>query len=262
MTPYWREEGDGPGVVCLHANAGNSNQWRALIELLAPRFHVLAPDSYGAGKSPPWPTDRTVMLRDEAALLEPVFARAGEPFAFVGHSYGAAIALIAALMHPGRVRAMALYEPTLFSVLEAQSPTTNETAGIRAAVSAAAAALKDGDTARAAEHFIDYWMGPGAWRAMPESRKPAVAASMLNVLGWGHALMHEPTPLHAFASLNVPVLYMVGKQSPASSRGVARLLTATLPQAEVLEFDGLGHMGPVTHPQVVNAAILDFLQRA
>jgi len=256
-VPYFREAGSGPGVVCLHSNASTSNQWRALMESLAPKYHMLAPDSYGAGKSPSWPTDRTVMLRDEAAFLEPVFVLAGEPFAFVGHSYGAAIALISALQQPRRVRAMALYEPTLFSVLDAQSP--HETAGIRATVAAAAAALDEGDTARAAEHFIDYWMWPGAWAAMPESRKPAVAASMVNVLGWGNALMNEPTPLQAFALLDIPVLYMVGKQSPVSSRGVARLLTRTLPRVEVLEFDDLGHMGPVTHPDMVNEAILRFL---
>jgi pimeloyl-ACP methyl ester carboxylesterase len=38
----------------------------------------------------------------------------------VGHSYGAAVALIAALATPGRVRAMALYEPTLFALLDAE----------------------------------------------------------------------------------------------------------------------------------------------
>ena len=49
--PFFREAGSGPGVVCLHANASTSGQWRALMDLLAPRFHVLAADSLGAGKS-------------------------------------------------------------------------------------------------------------------------------------------------------------------------------------------------------------------
>jgi pimeloyl-ACP methyl ester carboxylesterase len=30
---------------------------------------------------------------------------------------------------------------------------------------------------------------------------------------------------------------------------------------EVVEFEGLGHMGPVTHPEVVNEAISEFLER-
>ncbi|WP_429444181.1 alpha/beta fold hydrolase [Paraburkholderia sp. 40] len=53
--PYFREAGVGPAVVCLHSNASTSGQWRALIDrLLAPQFHLFAPDSYGAGKSPQW----------------------------------------------------------------------------------------------------------------------------------------------------------------------------------------------------------------
>lgn len=94
-TPHFREAGTGPGVVCIHSNASSSSQWRELMVSLAKDFHVLAADSFGAGKSPPWP-DHTVSLSDEVALLEPVFARAGDPFALVGHSYGAAVALVAA----------------------------------------------------------------------------------------------------------------------------------------------------------------------
>ena len=34
-----------------------------------------------------------------------------------------------------------------------------------------------------------------------------------------------------------------------------------LPQVEVVEFEKLGHMGPVTHPDVVNETIGQFLER-
>ena len=255
LTSFFREAGSGPGVVCLHANASSSSQWRTLMESLAPRFHVLAADGYGAGKSPPWPTDRTVALRDEAALLKPVFARAGVPFALVGHSYGAAVALIAALTAPQRTRALVLYEPTLFALIDAECAPPNDADGIRDTVAQAAAALD------AARYFIDFWMGAGAWDRMPEQRQGPIAASIANVRGWAHALLGEPTPLQAFAELQVPVLYMVGTASPAASRGVARLLTRVLPQVEVIEFEGLGHMGPVTHPEIVNDAIVSFLER-
>ena len=260
-TPFFREVGAGPGVVCLHANASTSSQWRALMERLAPKFRVLAPDSYGAGRSPAWATDRPISLRDEATLLEPVFARAGEPFALVAHSYGAAVALIAALAQPHRLRALALYEPTLFALLDAEAPPPNEADGIRTTAARAAIALDAGNPAGAAECFIDFWMGTGSWARMPEARKGPIAGSIVNVRGWAGALFGEPTPLEAFASLDVPVLYMVGKDSPASSLGVARLLTSTLPRVEVIEFEGLGHMGPVTHPDVVNEAISRFLER-
>ncbi len=262
VEPFFREAGTGPGVVCTHANASTSGQWRDLMELLAPRFRVLAPDSYGSGKSPEWSSDRVISLRDEADLIEPVLAGAGAPLALVGHSYGAAVALIAALANPGNVRAMALYEPTLFALIDAEAPPPNEADGIRSAVADAGAVLDAGNPNAAAGRFIDYWMGEGSWERTPEQRKALIAASVRNVRRWGHALFTEPTPLAAFRSLDIPVLYMVGKRSTASARGVARLLMNALPRVEVVEFEELGHMGPVTHPDLVNDVIARFLERA
>jgi len=231
------------------------------MDRLAPKFHVLAPDSYGAGKSPDWPSDRTIRLRDEVALIEPILARAGSPVALVGHSYGAAVALIAALADPGRVRAMVLYEPALFALLDAEAPPPNEADGIRDAVAEAGLALEAGNRDGAAERFIDYWMGRGAWKQTPEQRKPPIVASVVNVRRWAHALFTEPTPLEAFRSLDIPVLYPVGKRSTASARGVARLLTTALPRVELIELDDLGHMGPITHPDLINDVIARYLER-
>lgn len=260
-TPFIREAGSGPAVVCLHSNASSSSQWRGLMETLVPRFRVLAPDGYGAGKSADWASDRTISLDDEADFIEPVLGSVGEPFFLVGHSYGAAIALKAALKEPRRVRAMVLYEPTLFSLIDAESPPPNAADGIRQAVQAAGRALDDGHPSRAAKHFIDYWSGASSWDNTPESRQALTKASIVNVRRWGHALFTEPTALQRFGDLDIPVLYMVGKASPPSALGVARLLTAVLPQVELMAFDGLGHMGPVTHPKLVNEAIADFLDR-
>jgi pimeloyl-ACP methyl ester carboxylesterase len=261
-APFYREAGSGPGVVCLHANSSSSSQWRALTELLAPSFHVLVPDAYGSGKSPPWPDDRPLRLHDEVELLEPVFAKAGDPHVLVAHSYGGAVALVAAVSRPERVRALALYEPVLFALLDAESPPPNAADGLRFAVADAVAALQGHDPAGAARRFIDYWMGSGAWDRMPDARKAPILASISNIGRWGDALFSEPTPLEAFSRLDIPVLFMTGRASPPSSLGVARLLTGVLPRAEVLSFDGLGHMGPVTHPEVVNDAVRAFLERA
>ncbi|HZM36226.1 MAG TPA: alpha/beta hydrolase [Burkholderiales bacterium] len=261
MAASFREAGAGPSVVCLHSNASSSAQWRGLMDLLAPRFHVLAADSYGAGKSPAWPTDRKVTLRDEVELLEPVFARAGEAFSLVGHSYGGALALVSALAHRDRVRALALYEPTLFALVERESPAPNEVDGIRNTVAAAVAALEKGDAMHAARCFIDFWMEPGAFDRMPERNQAAIAEAGRNIQAWKDCLFGEPTPLSAFAGLDVPVLLMVGAKSPLSSRAVARRLARVLPRIEVADMEGLGHMAPVSDPEPVNRRIHDFLAR-
>lgn len=258
---FFREAGQGPGVVCLHSNASSSSQWRGLMEMLAPKFHVIAADQYGAGKSPAWTGAGLATLSDEVELLDPVLAHAGNPFTLVGHSYGAAVALIAALRNPKRVKAMVLYEPTLFALIDAESPQPNDADGICAAVARSVAALDGGDEGAAAGHFIDYWMGAESWSRTPEARKPPITASIRNIRSWSHALLREPTPLAAFAALDMPVLYMTGAKSPASSRGVARILSRVLPRVELVELDGVGHMAPVTHPDLVNGFIVRFLDR-
>lgn len=245
------ETGEGPGVVCLHANASGPAQWRDLTARLAPRHRVLAPEAPG----------RASALRDEAARLQPVFARAGDPFVLVGHSYGGALALVAALQLRGRVRALVLYEPTLFALVDAACAPPNEADGIRAVVAHSAAALAAGRRDRAAEAFIDYWSGAGAWQAMPAPRRAAVESAIVNAPCWAEALFGEPTPLAAFGALAMPVLLMTGRDSPPSARAVARLLATTLPNVEVRAFEGAGHMGPLTHAAPVNDAIEDFLHR-
>jgi pimeloyl-ACP methyl ester carboxylesterase len=105
-------------------------------------------------------------------------------------------------------------------------------------------------------------MGSGTWANTPEKRRQPIADSIINVRRWGHALFTERTPLDAFRRLDVPVLYLVGKRSTAAARGVASILMSALPKVRLVEFDELGHMGPITHPEVVNAEIKRFLERA
>ena len=260
--PFYRETGSGPAVVCIHANASTSTQWRGLMELLAPTHRVIAPDNYGAGKSPDWHSSTHIALQDEVDFLEPVLALSDEPFTLIGHSYGGAVALRAALANPKRVRALVLYEPTLFAVIDPASMSARERAKIQSVVDHAGLAVERGDTHAAAQFFLDYWMGDGAWQRTPDDRKGPIAASMVNVRRWGHALTTDDASLAAFRSLDMPVLYMVGGHSPASAHAVADHLIQVLPNARIHEFPVLGHMGPVTHPDAVNDVIVRFVHGA
>ena len=180
--PFVRQAGAGPTVVCLHSNASSSTQWRGLMDLLSPAWTVAAPDSYGSGKSPDWPSAHTITLDDEVRLVQHLVQGAPDRPVLVGHSYGGAVALMAALRHPHKVRALVLYEPTLFALEEAQVPAPNGVDGIRHAVARAAQALDDGDADAAAGHFIDFWMGPGSWAATPAERKTLLAGKVEDMI--------------------------------------------------------------------------------
>jgi len=83
----------------------------------------------------------------------------------------------------------------------------------------------------------------------------------MNVRRWAHALFTEPTPLTAFCSLNIPVLYMVGKRSTPSVKGVARLLTAALRELKSWSSRILAIWVQLPHPDLVNDVIARFLER-
>jgi pimeloyl-ACP methyl ester carboxylesterase len=231
------------------------------MERLAGRFRSLAVDLYGYGQSPPWPGERPLALADEVGLIEPVLAMAGERFHLIGHSYGGAVALKAALADPSRLRSLVLCEPVLFSALVDEDPRQPAAREIVAVRDDTVAAVDRGDLDAAGARFVDYWMGAGAWAAMPPPRRQAVAGAMHKVKAEWHAAFTEPTPLAAFAALDVPTLCIVGAASPASSRGVARLLAKALPSVAIVDIDGVGHMAPLTHADRVNAVIASYLER-
>ncbi len=54
---------------------------------------------------------------------------------------------------------------------------------------------------------------------------------------------------------------MLGKDSPLPARAVADVLVPVLPHVQVIAFEGIGHMGPITHAAQINAAIVDFVTR-
>ena len=259
--PFFREQGTGAGVVCLHSNASSSGQWRTLTDLLSNRFTVIAVDGYGAGKSPQWPVGPALRLEDEVRLLDPALQRAGDRFHLVGHSYGAAVAVKTALMQPQRVRSLVLYEPTLFHLVAGADPLVSPAQGIWRAATDAAAAVDHGDLDAAAERFIDFWMGAGSWQGTPAVRQAGIAGATANVRTWRDTLFNETFAPSALATLDLPVLLLTGERSPESSLSVARILEGLLPKVTVVALEGIGHMGPITHPEVVNRRIADFLDR-
>jgi pimeloyl-ACP methyl ester carboxylesterase len=256
------EKGSGPPVVLLHSTGASSAQWRALVERLSARFHVLAPDLYGYGATTGWRGRGVFALAHEAALVGALFERLGEPVHLVGHSYGGAVALHICRTRGELLRSLTLYEPVAFHLL--RDGDENDEAALREITQVASfvgGALASGDYAAGAEHFVDYWSGPGAWAAVPADKQDALAARLGKVALDFQATIHEAASLGDFEHIALPTLLMRGDGSPAPTQRICRHLARVLPHASFKTVPGAGHMGPLTHRDEVNDLVVDHLNR-
>lgn len=248
--------------VLLHSSMSSRSQWHALAARQDTALRCIALDLLGYGKAP-FPdagAQQGFSLEHEvAAVLAALDSElaAGEPFHLVGHSYGGATALRLArrLADSGRILSLTLFEPVAFHLLRADDPARLDIAKVIARIDAAATPRD------AAQVFIDYWNGAGAFDALPPAMQERFTAQIAKVRLDFVALLGEPTTLADVATLDIPTLVLFGQHGPMSTRTVAEELAAALPRAAIRRTPG-GHMAPITHAEDVNRAIVAFLGAA
>ena len=106
----WGERG-APAVVCLHGVTNQGGHFARLAERLQERFHVVALDLRGHGRStwePPWHLEQHVA--DVAAAAA---ERGIERAAWLGHSFGGRIAHELAAARPELVERLLLLDPAI-----------------------------------------------------------------------------------------------------------------------------------------------------
>jgi pimeloyl-ACP methyl ester carboxylesterase len=247
-----------PTALCLHCSTGSSRQWTSLAAALDDTHQVVAPDLLGYGENLPWSDGRQLTLDEEVSRLLPFLEHADAPVDVVGHSFGGAVAVKLALTHPQWVRSLCVYEPVLLGLLRQDERGAAALSEILETSALFRGCLDRGADADAAALFIDFWSGPGTWRQMPEGRRDSVRTRIGKVRADFEALLSDDMTLSALAELDIPVLCLSGKRSPAATRRVTELLDATLPNVRSRCFDNAGHMGPITEPHEVNASIAAF----
>jgi pimeloyl-ACP methyl ester carboxylesterase len=244
-------------IVLLHSSGSSPRQWSGLAERLDRRHRVEAPPLVGHDGHPGWRGQRPSLEREVDSLCQAI-SPAG-PVHLVGHSYGAAVAIKAALSGRLDVRSLAVYEPPLFAFLEDRALRYENAESPVEVGHAICEALAIGRGDEAARTYVDYWSGRGTHASLPPDRRARLAERMDVVAACFHALFNDTTRPRDLHRLAIPCLVMSGDESPRPAQDLAEIVVANLAGGRHHRFAGLGHMAPVTHAQRVNPVIEEFL---
>jgi pimeloyl-ACP methyl ester carboxylesterase len=261
LTVDYIEQGRGEPVVLLHSSVSGNRQWRALIDALADRYRVLAVNLFGYGETTAWPGNTSQSLYAQASLVLALPGIGERPIHLVGHSFGASVALKAALLLDKRVAKLVLIEPNPFGLLrqEGRSEAFLEARALRDHVKCFGSFE---EWERVAERFADYWLGDGAWAAMPEKRRSAFAAALRpNFYEWD-AVMSEETTLEQWKAIRTKTLVLSDPQTRRPIREIVEIFEQACPHWRFDRIAGGGHMAPLTRPELVNPLVRAFLDAA
>ena len=256
---YYDEEGEGPPVILVHGSLSNARQWRKLSERLRGAYRVFSPDLYACAAGPGASQQGVFSFEQDCAFVAQLVVQASGPVHLLGHSYGGAVAAKTVLMRPDVFASLTLIEPSCFHLLEQEDqPEWPEVLGLLERQQQSA---QDGDHETSARGFIDYWMGGDAWEAMPESRRRMIALEVPKLAeDWRGTLDHN-TRLADYAALAMPALVIHARDSRAPSLKLAGMIARALPRASRVEIGSGGHMSPLTNPEPVNEAVVQFINQ-
>ncbi len=250
-------------VLLLHSSMSSHRQWQQLVTDLSADHLCIVPDLQGYG-FPTTPvtvdsTGRNYQLADEAAVIVALLKelQIAEAVSVIGHSFGGALALHLAMTNAFAIKQLILFEPVAFHLLQSSDA---ECVPLLAEVQALATQLPMLSDQDGAQVFIDYWQQEAYFTRLPKRMQHHLAAQVGKVTLDFQALIAEPFVLADYQRLQMPVLLFSGRDSRRSAQKISELLQATIASAE-LRHVGTGHMGPVTHPTVVNPEIIRALRR-
>jgi len=251
----WVTSGTGPPLILVHGMVSDHHRWSPLLPHLEPHVTVHAMDRRGRGLSGDAPEYDVVReFEDVAAVVDAVADESGSAVDVYGHSSGGLFAFGAATLS-SHIRKIVLYEGWPVP----QPPASLYPPGFAEHLESL---LVEGDREAVAATFFQavLAMPPEqfeAYRSQPSWRHRVAAA---------HTIPREIRTEPGFgwdpemaAAVTVPVLLVVGGESPDALRGDPEAVAAALPDARIAVVPGQGHVADVLAPDSFAGILLTFL---
>ncbi|HEY8758425.1 MAG TPA: alpha/beta hydrolase [Candidatus Limnocylindria bacterium] len=252
----WEWPGGEPGALLLHGIGNYGRVWDFVAGAVAGRLRLVAPDARGHGASvtpaggyaPEDFVADALSVMDALGLARPVV---------VGHSMGGAHALVLAVLHPEKVRALVLVDV---------GPEIGREGGDRARRLSLGRPDRFADEAAALEYL--YLTSPGYSDAVYANRIAHVFArdtdgglvwrsskdALTRILGGPD---RRDEAWRALGALAIPVLVVRGTRSESLRAETYARMLATIPDARGLELDA-GHNVQLDQPRELADGIVAF----
>jgi proline iminopeptidase len=272
VSVWGRVEGSGLPVVLCHGGPGLWDYLDAVATVLRDEFTVHRWDQRGCGRSglaPAYGLD--VAVGDIQDLKRAWCAK--DPWAIVGHSWGAELALLSTVMHPESTSALIYVSGRGLQSWWRKSGSARTRAEEARRLSPEAIARRedlaviDRNNAEEAEFRRLSW----APDFVVQNPVPAALEDMVNTplpinVAVNRALsraqlLGEDELLAACERCDVPALFVHGSRDPRPSDG-AHMMFERFPNARFVEIDGAGHLPWVERPVEFADAVLGFLRSA
>lgn len=254
----YTDDGQGQAVVLIHSSVNSNRQWRALTEALKDRYRVLAINLFGYGETTRWPGTSPQSLYAQAQLVLALCEQAASPVHLVGHSFGGSVALKVASVLGPLVGNLILFEPNPFNLLkqEGRPRAFLESQALRDHVKCFGSL---GDWPKVAERFADYWLGDGSWNTMSEKRRGAFVDSLQPNFHEWDAVMEEEATVDEWKRLTARTLLVSDAATRRPIREIAEIFAKACPHWTFRTVPVGGHMAPLTHPDLINPIVSEFL---
>ncbi len=242
-----QEVGQGPPLVLLHPVGTSGSIWWQHLPRLSQRFHVLAVDLSGHGRSPK-PKQPLSIEGMAADLYQTLQKQSLLPAHFVGLSLGGMVAQMLVVKHPSSIASLTLCDticevtPDAVKILEQRAKEV-EQGGMTAIV----------------EPTLERWFSPGFC-----DNHSDVVAKVEKLLLEADPAINAQT-WRAIANLNVisrlnsaphiPTLVVNGSLDTAIPPDIGKRL-CELFDASLMELSGCAHMAPVEAPE----EFMDYLE--
>lgn len=266
---FFRDEGSGPALLCLHGFPTASWDWHRVWPFLRPRFRLVAPDMIGFGFSAK-PRDYDYSLLDQADLHEALLAHLGVDDVFIlAHDYGDTVAQELLARHAEgkgafEIRAVCLLNGGLFPeairprpvqrlLLSPLGPVVSRLINERL-FSRSFAAIFGPATQPTAEETGDFWT------LVSHDGGVALAHKIIRYLR--ERRHYRDRWVGALQQTGIPLRFIVGPLDPVSGRHMADRYFELIPDPNVVILDGIGHYPQIEDPAGVVRELLSFLESA